>query len=497
LFVLGAILATTVSCAPSSFAQSDGLAAKSQQAKEFMAEGKFAEAIPLYRELNQAVPNNPGLLLNLGMALHLAGDEGKAIAPLEAAVKLDPKLPPAWLFLGAARLHLGETLPAINALKTLLRLQPEHQDARLMLADALLSINRDLEAGEEYRKVADLDPGSSAAWYGLGRSCEALSVRAFSQLEKAAPGSAYWLALLAEARFHDQQFASSFYLYRQAQEKLPSLRGTHAAVAEIYRKTGHADWAAVEEEKEQQLRAPDCARDQLECDFQAGRYDELIATAKGQTTPESFYWRSRAYNQLALDAYTRLGQLPSSASSEELMAKIESNRKQYTEAVKHWEEALKFLPTSAHNKEELAISLFQAADLNRARELLQELLKSNPLSPRLNYYLGEVLLKLQKPEEALPYLNKATHNDPGLLTAQASLANTYLALGQAEKAIPHLKAALSIDEDGSLHYQLGLAYRARGQMELARQTLQQYQRIHDQQEKEKQSLNREIKITAP
>ena len=129
--------------------------------------------------------------------------------------------------------------------------------------------------------------------------------------------------------------------------------------------------------------------------------------------------------------------------------------------------------------------------------MFQDLLKSNPQSPRLNYYLGDVLLKLQSPEEALPFLTRATHNDPGLLRAQASLANTYLALAQSEKAIPHLKAALSIDEDGSLHYQLGVAYRVRGQMELARQTLQQYQKIHAQQEKEKQSLNRDIKITAP
>ena len=53
--------------------QADSLALKSQQAKQLMAEGKFGEAIPLYRELNRAVPNNPGLKLNLGMALHLAG----------------------------------------------------------------------------------------------------------------------------------------------------------------------------------------------------------------------------------------------------------------------------------------------------------------------------------------------------------------------------------------------------------------------------------------
>ena len=89
----------------SASAQSEDLGAKSQRAKELMAQGKFADAVPLYRELNVAVPNNPGLLLNLGMALHMAGDERKSLPHLEAAIKLDPQLTPAWLFLGAARLQ--------------------------------------------------------------------------------------------------------------------------------------------------------------------------------------------------------------------------------------------------------------------------------------------------------------------------------------------------------------------------------------------------------
>jgi tetratricopeptide (TPR) repeat protein len=176
---------------------------------------------------------------------------------------------------------------------------------------------------------------------------------------------------------------------------------------------------------------------------------------------------------------------------------MESRRRQYVEAAKHWEEALKFSPSNVYVKEQLAIALFQTADLDRARQLFQELLESNPQSPELNYYLGDVLLKLQKPAEPLPLLSKAIRNDPGLLPAHASLARAYLALGQADRAIPHLKAALSIDEDGSLHYQLGHAYQARGELELARQTLQQYQKIHERQEAEKQSLNRDIKITAP
>src|SRR6266567_9045625 len=69
--------------------QSDSLNLKSQQAKELMAQGNFVQAISVYRELNQAVPNNPGLKLNLGMALHMAGRKREAIPVLEEAIKLD------------------------------------------------------------------------------------------------------------------------------------------------------------------------------------------------------------------------------------------------------------------------------------------------------------------------------------------------------------------------------------------------------------------------
>ena len=131
---------------------------KSQRAKQFMAEGKFVQAIALYRELNQAVPNNPGLLLNLGMALHMVGDERNSIPQLEAAVKADPKLTPAWLFLGAARLQLGRTSAAVEPLKMVLRREPDHRGGLEMLASALLSLGRAREAAEQYQKLADLDP---------------------------------------------------------------------------------------------------------------------------------------------------------------------------------------------------------------------------------------------------------------------------------------------------------------------------------------------------
>ena len=484
--------------APSrAFAQSDDLAVKSQRAKEFMAEGKFADAVLLYRELNLAVPNNPGLMLDLGMALQMAGDERKSLPPLETAVKLDPKLAPAWLFLGAAHLQLGQTPAAVEALKTVLSLQPDHRDAREMLASALLSLDRAAEAEEHYRKLADVDPQSSRAWYGLGRSYESLSVRAFNDLQKAAPESAYWLALVAEARLRELQFSSAFYLYRRALEKMPTMRGLHAQVAEVYRRTGHPDWASLEEEKEQRLPEPDCHTQTLECQFREGQFLGLLTSARGTNTPESYYWCSRAYNELALQAFTRLGQLPPSAEQHELKAHIYNDQKRYADAAQEWHEALRLSPLDKQIQKQLAISLKFSQDYVAALPLLQGLLHGQPASAELNYLTGETLLDLQRAEEAIPFLRRAVGRDPKLIGAHKALARAYLAAGKAGDAIPHLKAALAADEDGSLQYQLARAYQATGQPGLAKEMLADYQKTQRSSTAAAATAARDAEITPP
>jgi len=55
VFLLGLLVQPTWP-APVPFPQTESLALKSQRAKQFMAEGKFVEAITLYREL----PITPG-----------------------------------------------------------------------------------------------------------------------------------------------------------------------------------------------------------------------------------------------------------------------------------------------------------------------------------------------------------------------------------------------------------------------------------------------------
>src|ERR1700757_301215 len=477
--------------------QIDDLALKSQQAKQLMAEGRFQQAIPLYRELNKAVPNNPGLKLNLGMALHLAGKKREAIAELEQAVKLDPQMAPAWLFLGTTRLQLGETVAAVKALKTTLELQPDQQQARQMLADALVSLHRAEEATVEYRRVTGEDPENAQAWFGLGRSYESLSSRTFEKLQRSAPESAYVLSLLGEARLRDQQFSSAFFLYRLALQRMPTLRGLHSGVAEIYRRTGHSEWAETEEQREAQLPFLDCHSATPECQFRTRNYDELIGAAKSANTPESFYWMTRTYNELALNSFDRLGQLPPSAELHELKAHIYNSQKKYSEAASEWQKALQLSPNDTQIKKELAISLKLGEDYSRALPLFQELLLQQPNSVELNYLLGDTLLDLQRPLEAIPLLKHAVTADPKSLAAHKALARSELATGKALEAIPHLQVALASDEDGTLHYQLAQAYRATGQIELANKMLKAYQSLQHSAAARAEASRQDTEITAP
>lgn len=488
------IVLVTVATAPLA-AQTSALAEESARARNLMAAGQYQAAIPLYRNLVRALPRNLGLIANLGMALHMAGHETEAASAFQKALKLDPNNVPASLYLGYAYLSLGQPERAVAPLEKAVTAQPDDLDARENLGKALLASRQYRLAAGQFEGLSKLAPGSAAAWYGLGLSYQSLSQQSYAQLQKVAPASGYWLALAAGARAKAMQFSSAFYLYRQALEKMPNLRGAHEALASIYRKTGHPDWARIEDTRERRLGRPDCTADALECDYAAGRY-EAIAHSRDET-PAALYWKSQAFDQLAVRAFSHLGNMPDSPQYHELLASIHWAGGDAAGAAAEWQKAHELVPNDSEITEQLAMALIEMKNFNRALPLVEELKRKQPDSPGVSYLLGHLLLSQQKPLKAIPELSEAVRSDPKLLRAQSSLARAYLDTGQSEKAIPHLKAALPLDSDGSLHYQLARAYAAAGQRALASSMLQAYQQIHTAYEQQAQELKQQVRVAAP
>ena len=478
--------------------QPEDAAGKLAQARQLMASGHFEEAIPIYRQMVKAEPGNPGLLLNLGLAQHMAGYDREAIPTFEAVLKSQPDSLPALISLGSARLALNQPNEAIAPLRKAVTAKPEDNETRGLLASALLDARRLDEAGVEYRKLTDAGADDPRIWYGLGMTYQGIASAAFEQLQKSGATSPYVSALVAETRVQRRQFRSGFFFYNEAAKQLPNLHGIHAALADVYRRTGHSDWAAEEDAKERALPPADCNAHPAECQFAAGHDLQILTQPRhGAVSPEVLYWRAKAANELAMQALFRLGQLPPSAELHQVRAEIARGQGQHQESAREWREALVLMPGNPHLRQELAASLFMAQDYRAALAEAQSLLSGNPKSPELNFISGDSLLRLEDPEKAVPYLRAALSSDPKLLAADASLGLALSRLGSHAEAAPHLEKALELDEDGSLYYQLGRAYQATGQREKAATAMAKYQEVLKKSEAQKEDVAREAQIGPP
>jgi predicted Zn-dependent protease len=475
----------------------DDLAAKAQRSREAMAAGRFDEAASLYGEIVRALPNEPGMQMNLGMALFMGGRPQEAVPHLQTALKLQPDLLPASLFLGAAYTELGRTAKAVEPLQTFVAAQPDHRDARRMLADALLTLERWGAAAPHYRLLAQREPRDPKAWYGLERSYEGLSRQAFETLEQTTPDSPYLALLVAQASVAQERDKSAFPLLREAIAKNTRPAEAHEALAEIYDRAGHPDWAAVERDKAKAVPPPDCRTASLECDFRAGRYQEVLDAARPLRTAESRYWASRAADVLAREAFDRLTALPPSPESALVGVEVLRAQRRYEQSKEALAKAVAAWPDDPRLRREQATLFFIARRYTEARPLLEDLLKREPESAELNLLLGESWVESKEPAKAVPFLEKAVAAEPNLLRARAVLGRAYVEGGQPSLAIAHLEAALPTDEDGSLHFQLARAYRETGQAEPAKRALQAFQELRKAREARLESDKQEFEITPP
>src|SRR5437879_5756104 len=361
------------------------LVAKLQRAMQAMSTGRFEEAATLYADLVRASPGNPGWRMNLGLALHSAGHFREAIQQFQAVIKQEPRNGSAWMMLGVAHLKSSEPRQAIEPLRRSVKLDPKSTVARLELADALLSIAHPAEAAEQFRFLTEADPHNPKAWQGLGLSYAALSRSAFAELERTAPTSAYCYALAARSFASRSELHTAFNLYKQAVAISPNLLGVHAGLSEIYEKTGHKDWAAVEQERESRTSHPDCSTQDIECEFLAAHYLQAVRILRGKYDPESAYWRSRSYQELSLDAFSRLSRMPESPAIHELMAEAYRIQGQYESSLNEWQEALSLAPQDRRLTQGLAQTLWLNHEYQKAQPLLKELVQEQPRSAELNF----------------------------------------------------------------------------------------------------------------
>jgi predicted Zn-dependent protease len=457
-------------------AQPGDAAARNRAAAQAMEQGRFDEAAGIYRELLKSMPDEGGLLMNLGIALAMEGHEQDAVAPLERAVALNAALIPAHLFLGSSYLAIGRPADAVAPLRRVVSAQPKDVESRRMLAQAYAATGRSKDAVAQLRTVTEIAPGLPAGWYALGHAYNALTQEAMGSFEEQPDDSPWRQLLLADAFLADGRLTDAFALHRATLERLPSMVSIHDSIAKIYELSGHADWAAVERKKGA-LSPAACARRKALCEFRAARYRTALVAALAGPDIESRYWRARAATELALAAFKQLDGLPDSRERREVRGALALSQRRYTDAIAELTAALGFAPGDPGLLDDLGTAYYSAREYEKAAETLQPLLAANPEDPRLLTLVGDSLLQLQRLDEAVPLLQRAVSRDEGDPMPRLALARAYVQKGDYGAAVPLLEAQLARDHDGSLHVQLARAYSGLGQKDKAEALLTRSQEL--------------------
>ena len=332
------------------------------------------------------------------------------------------------------------------------------------------------EAAAIYREVTQLAPSVPSGWYALGQAYNGIKQDALGTFDDPREDASWRQLLAADALLADGQLTDAFALYRAALERLPSMVSIHDSVARIYERTGHADWAARERATGTASTA-DCAKRQALCEFRAGRYRSALTAALAQSDSESRYWRARAANELALAAFKHLDTLPDSRERRAVRAAVARAEERYTDAIAELKAARVFAPGDPELLYELGSAYYAARDFEQTIATLSPLLRAHPDEARLLELVGYSLLKLRRPEEAVPLLQRAVERDATDPGPRLALGRAYLQNGDYAAAVPLIEAQLADDQDGSLHVQLARAYNGLGQRDKATALLTRSQEL--------------------
>jgi tetratricopeptide (TPR) repeat protein len=200
--------------------------------------GNLTEAISEFKKVTELAPSFAAGFVNLGAALMENREYAAAIAPLQRALALDPKLSGAEQMLGYALLAAGYAAEAIPYLEKV-----QAQDA---LGIAQLKTGKLAEAVANLNAALAKRPNDPDLLYYLGRASGLLSKEVFDTLESTYPDSARAHESLGENYAALRKVPEAENEYKAALRVRPDTAGVHLALGELY--SVAAEWSKAEEE---------------------------------------------------------------------------------------------------------------------------------------------------------------------------------------------------------------------------------------------------------
>lgn len=206
--------------------------------QEALRQGDNARAVAEFKKVLALDPVLVEAEVNLGLAYHSLAEYDLAARHLTKALQRRPTLLAANVIAGADYLKIGNPEKAIPLLDRALKLDGSNREAREALASAYISEQHFGAAAEQFRRVADLNPDKSEAWFKLGHEYLELSARLAYRGAHLYHESSWGHRFLGDLLFERGRWEEAAREYAKAVNGAPNQPGLHTALGQAYLHAG-------------------------------------------------------------------------------------------------------------------------------------------------------------------------------------------------------------------------------------------------------------------
>jgi tetratricopeptide (TPR) repeat protein len=218
-----------------------------------LQQGQFAQAAEDFKTVLQLDPALLEAQVNLGLAYQGLLEYGEATRYLAKALSERPNLLGPNLIVGMDYLKLGSPEKGIPFLQAALKLDPSNRDAREALASSYLAQENFGSAAEQFRRIADLTPEKSEAWFKLGHEYLDLAARLAYRGAHLYRDSAWGHRFLGDLLYERARWQDAVAEYQKALAGEPQQAGLHAAIGQAYLQAQKLEQAETEFQTELRL----------------------------------------------------------------------------------------------------------------------------------------------------------------------------------------------------------------------------------------------------
>jgi tetratricopeptide (TPR) repeat protein len=418
-------------------------------ARRFQLEGKWSTARKYYLAARDAkgAPTEVAISIELGDIALATGELAAAIRHYGDDLGRDSRSFRAHFGLGQAYLVLGNLSQSLEHFEAAIRIRPEFfRTPPVMVAKitpelAQQRVNQLQSAGRETNIAAELAlvilksaigtlDSSSPLIGNIDRNCRAVEA---GFPKPRFPADAVTLKRLADEWFEAKRYEVAAEAYQRLTLMSPKNTGTLRQLAEALFASGDSERAAT-------------------------ALTNLLRMLPGDAGAE--YFLQRCFEDMASATLSQMAKTsPDSYRVHQLTAELFLAQDRAEDAINEYELALESRPGDKTLHFGLGQAQLRKRNMEAAITEFQKVIERDPNNAEAHFNVARCYMSLQQPERAGSFARTAIRLKPDLLAGHAILGRILMDRGETHAALSELEKALPTDRDGTLHYQVFLAYR--------------------------------------